>query len=236
MLRTLAGALAFLPLLAPQELKTELLDKLKSATVYVVVEEGGRPRGTGSGFLFLKRGATGYIMTCEHVVGTAPTVKVVFWSGTSQEMSLTARVVATDPSRDIACLIVRNSPKLPAVLELGKRTEVKETETVFAAGFPFGAMLASGAKNPEISVSKSSVTSIRRNAAGEMAAVQIAGEVNPGNSGGPLVTADGRVLGVLNLKVMGTTTAFAVPPEEIQGFLQGRVKASTFRKVGGTAT
>ncbi len=219
---------------APQELKSEVLDKLKSATVYVVVESPFG-RGTGSGFLFLKRGPIGYIMTCEHVVGRESTVKVVFWSGTKQEKTCTARVVATDPSRDIACLLVRDVPGLPAVLELGRKTEVKETETVFAAGFPFGAMLASGDKNPEISVSKSSVSSIRRNDTGDISTVQISGEINPGNSGGPLVTGDGRVIGVTAAKIRGTQTAFAVPSEEIQGFLKGRIKASSFRKVGGTA-
>jgi S1-C subfamily serine protease len=238
MIRSIAGAIAFLALLrapAPQELKSEVLDKLKSATVYVMVEDG-RARGTGSGFLFLRRGTTGYIMTCEHVVGRASTVKVVFWSGTAQEKSHTARVVATDPSRDIACLIVRDVPGLPPPLELGRKTEIKETETVFAAGFPFGGMLATGRKNPEISISKSSVTSIRRNDSSAVSAVQISGEVNPGNSGGPLVTADGRVIGVTASKIMGTQTAFAVPSEEIQGFLQGRVKASIFRKVEGSPT
>src|SRR5688572_29619341 len=88
---------AFLP--SPQELKTDVLDKLKAATVFVVVDDGPRA-GSGSGFLFLKRGTTAYLMTCEHVVGTATKVKVVFWSGTPQEKTRTARVVATDPSRD----------------------------------------------------------------------------------------------------------------------------------------
>ena len=236
MIRLLAILTAILLLPgAAQELKKDVLDKLKSGTVYIVVDDV-LGRTSGSGFLFLKRGTTGYIMTNEHVVGTSPSVRVVFWSGTKEEKSCTARVVATDPSRDIACLIVRDFKDLPAALELGKKTEVRETETVFAAGFPFGAMLASGRKNPEISVSKGSVSSIRRSDAGDIAAVQISGEINPGNSGGPLVTSDGRVVGVVTLKIRGTQTAFAVPPEEIQGFLQGRVKAASFRKLEGSAT
>jgi S1-C subfamily serine protease/DNA-binding beta-propeller fold protein YncE len=232
MLRVLAAVAAVLAAFAParQELKSDVLEKLRDATVYVVAGDG-----TGSGFLFLKRGSVAYLMTCEHVVGSAQQVNVVFWSGTAKEKTHAARVIATDPSRDIACLVLRDVKDLPAPLELGRKTEVKETETVFAAGFPFGSMLATGKKNPEISISKSSVTSIRRGENRETIAVQISGEVNPGNSGGPLVTADGRVVGVTAAKIAGTQTAFAVPSEEIQGFLKGRVKRSTFRKVGGTA-
>lgn len=238
-IRHLTFAAALLPLFPAhpvQELKSDVLEKLKSATVYVKVEQPQYGRSTGSGFLFLKRGTTGYIMTCEHVVGKAPSVTVVFWSGTKQEKSVKARVVATDRMRDIACLIVREMPDFPAPLELGRKTVVKETETVFAAGFPFGSLLSSGRKNPEISISKSSVSSIRRNEDGAVSAVQISGEVNPGNSGGPLVTPDGGVIGVTAAKMRNTQTAFAVPAEEIQEFMKGRIKSSSFRKTGGTAT
>jgi hypothetical protein len=226
-----AAFLALTPAPVPQELKSDVLDNLKDATVFVVAGEG-----TGSGFLFLKRGTSGYIMTCEHVVASADHVTVVFWSGTPREKSFRARVVAKDPSRDIACLILKDAKDLPGTLEIGRKTEVKETETVYAAGFPFGALLAAGKKNPEISISKSSVTSIRRSENRDMIAVQISGEVNPGNSGGPLVTSDGRVVGVTAAKIHGTQTAFAVPAEEIQGFFKGRVKSSDFRKIEGAAT
>src|SRR5262245_55829205 len=190
MIRVLATLVAVMAALAPrQELKADVLEKLKDATVFIVAGDG-----TGSGFLFLRRGTTGYIMTCEHVVAGSDSVNVVFWSGTAREKTFRAKVVATDPNRDIACLILKEIKDLPAPLDIGRKTEVKETENVFAAGFPFGSMLAAGKKNPEISVSKSSVTSIRRGENREMIAVQISGEVNPGNSGGPLVTADGRVI------------------------------------------
>ena len=238
MIRSLAGAAALFLLAAspvPQELQSDVLDKVKNATVYVVVEKG-RSRGVGTGFLFMKREMTGYVITCEHVVGQSQSVKVVFWSGTSLERSYPAEVVASDASRDLACLVLKDVKDLPIPLDLGIKTGVKETETVFAAGFPFGKALAAGDKNPEISVSKSSISSIRKNTDGDIVAVQMSGEVNPGNSGGPLVTTTGMVVGVIASKVGGTGTAFAVPAEEIQTFLRGRARLGTFRKMEGTVT
>lgn len=236
MLRSMAAWAAFLVLVpapVPQELKSEHLDQLKSSTVYVVVGHRNH-QGTGSGFLFLKRGSSAYVMTCEHVVGPAEKVDLVFWSGTANERKYEARVMATDPHRDLACLMIENATDLPSTFEVGLKTTVKETETVFAAGFPFGRGLAAGEKNPEITISKSTVSSIRTDRSGQIVAVQISGEVQPGNSGGPLVALDGRVLGVVAAKVQGTGTAFAVPSEEIQKFLAGGIGEPLLRKVEGS--
>jgi S1-C subfamily serine protease len=233
MLPCLGAAAVLLLAPPPQELKSEVLDTLKSATVYVMNETGPN-RGVGSGFLFLKRGLTGYILTCEHVVGRSETVKVVFWSGTALERTHTATVVSRDPERDLACLVVKDVRDLPAALDLAKKTGVRETETVFAAGFPFGAIFVAGQKNPEISIAKSSISSIRTNTDGDIVTLQLSGDINPGNSGGPLITAGGEVVGVIASKVRGTGTAFAVPPEETQVFLQGRIRIASFRKLEGS--
>lgn len=218
-----------------QELDKGTLDKLKASTVFVIVDTP-YGRGSGSGFLFIRRGAVGYIITCEHVVDEATSVSIVFNSGTKSERKFEGKVVATDPQRDLACVLIRNAKDLPNPLEIGLKTEATETQTVYAAGFPFGKMLSADDKNPEITISKATVSSLRRDNEGRMAAVQLSGDVNPGNSGGPLVDSKGRVIGVTQSKVSGTSTAFAVPPEEIQAFLRGRAKTIDTKIVSTTAS
>lgn len=218
-----------------QELARDVLDKLKSATCFVVVDTP-RGRGTGSGFLFLKRGGTGYIITCAHVTGGADKVQIVFGSGTTSERSFEGRVIGSDSDRDLACVILKEAKDLPGTLDILTKTAVTETENVYVAGFPFGRMLAAGAKNPEISISKVSVSSVRRDTDNRVVAVQMSGDVNPGNSGGPVIDAKGKVVGVAQSKVLGSSTAFAVPTEEIQGFLKGRVASSSFKPTASTPT
>jgi hypothetical protein len=223
------------PAVHPQELARDFLDKLKSATCFVVVDTPAG-RGSGSGFLFLKRGTTGYLITCAHVTRGAEKVQIVFGSGTTAERTLEGRVIGADSDRDLACVVLKDAKDLPGTLDILTKTAVAETENVYVAGFPFGRMLAAGAKNPEISISKVSVSSVRRDTDNRIVAVQMSGDVNPGNSGGPVVDSKGKVVGVAQSKVSGSSTAFAVPTEEIQGFLKGRVGTCSFKPTASTAT
>ncbi len=228
-------ALLVVPALHAQDLGRDVLEKLKNATCFVVVDTP-RGRGTGSGFLFLKRGSTGYIITCAHVTMGQEKVGIVFASGTPAERSFQGRVIGADKDRDLACVILKEVKDLPSILDIGQKTAVTETESVYVAGFPFGKMLAAGDKNPEISISKVSVSSVRRDTDNRVVAVQVGGDVNPGNSGGPVIDAKGKVIGVAQSKIGGTSTAFCVPGEEIHGFLKGRASSSSFKPLSATAS
>ncbi len=63
-------------------------------------------------------------------------------------------------------------------------------------GFPFGKALSTTKGNPAVTVGKASVSSLRTGPDGGLAYVQIDGNLNPGNSGGPVVDAKGRLVGV----------------------------------------
>ena len=216
----LLAALLTLPA-AAQELSGAQLTKLKDATVYVK-HVGFHGLETGSGVLFRKDGKTGWVVTCEHVVRDAQTVTLVLRSGREGEVKVEALVVVVDRERDVACLRF-TSDEIPAPVELPAKTEVKETEGVFVAGFPFGPTLSTAGDNPAPSVTKVSVSAVRCNEDGETVVVQLSGDVNPGNSGGPVVDARGRFVGIATSRIQGTEMVFARPGEELRAFLKGRV-------------
>lgn len=225
----LAALLLALPAGA-EELSADVVARVKAATVFVKL-----PFGTGSGFLFKRSGSTGFLITCAHVVGRSDTAEVVFNSGNKDERSCKAAVIAVDPDRDLACLVLKGASDLPAALEIGTQTGVRETENVFVAGFPFGEMLSAANRNPEISLTQVTVSSLRKDEKGDVAVVQLSGDVNPGNSGGPAVDGKGRVVGVAQSKITAGQTCFFVPPEGIREFLRGRITGIAFEPVSRTA-
>ena len=97
--------------------------------------------------------------------------------------------------------------------------------SVFVFGFPFGKSLAIGKDNPAISVNKASVSSIRTDKSGDIKVVQFDGNVNPGNSGGPVVDAHGQLVGVVVAKIRDTQIGLAIPTQEVHRLLAGRVAA-----------
>jgi hypothetical protein len=80
------------------------------------------------------------------------------------------------------------------------------------------------------------VSSIRHDASDRITSVQLSGDVNPGNSGGPVLDAEGQAVGVAQSKVSGSSTAFAIPAEELARFLAGRVQAPSFEAAFRSST
>lgn len=214
-----------------QELAPETLDQIKAATVFVKLR-----RSSGSGFLFKKADKVAYVITCAHVVGDVNTVQVVFDSGTKKERIYSASVATRDESTDLACLLIQGANELPRPLNLEKRTLIRETENAFAAGFPFGQWMSTSTNHPNISLSKTTVSSIRQDDDEQVVIVQLSGGVDPGNSGGPVVNSKGEVVGVAQSKILLSSTSFAIPCEILQKFLRGRIGGSTYKIVKRTAT
>src|SRR5205807_1786027 len=107
---------------------------------------------------------------------------------------------------------------LPA-LPLGDSDRLVELAELVGFGYPFGTRLAAEKTElPAVTVSVSSVTSLRRTGA-TLAAVQLDGALNPGHSGGPLLAADGTVAGVIRSGVPGAQTAQAIPANVVKAFL-----------------
>jgi S1-C subfamily serine protease len=139
----------------------------------------------GSGFVIDK---AGHIVTNFHVVRGAAKIFVSF-SGQDQ---LRGTVVGADPSTDIAVLKIRTQASALTPLELGNSDAVRVGDTVYAIGNPFGytRTLTSGivsALQRQIKAPNSlTIDNV----------IQTDASINHGNSGGPLLDAAGRVIGV----------------------------------------
>jgi S1-C subfamily serine protease len=230
---------------AKGQLSSQVLKDLKGATVFIKVDAGKNLSCSGSGFLVRVDGDAGYVVTNHHVVNpeaemlkpvrsrsgktTVRTVKykaknatitTVFHSGSKAERALTAEIIATDESRDLAVLRVHGPGEWPRPIVLERKAALVETMPVYILGFPFGEALSFNKGNPAITVNKGSVSSLRENEYGEMKAVQIDGAINPGNSGGPVVDEDGRLVGISVATIRGSGIGLAIAPDELTHLLR----------------
>ena len=137
--------------------------------------------GLGSGFLL---DADGHVLTSYHIIAGADEIEVQL----SDHRQVTAEVVGSDPPTDIALLRIHAPDLEPA--ELGDSDAVQVGDWVLAIGDPFGL--------PQ-TVSAGIVSAKGRADVGIVEFedfIQTDAAVNPGNSGGPLVDVDGRVVGI----------------------------------------
>jgi serine protease Do len=148
-----------------------------------------RVQGTGSGFVV---SPDGVVVTNEHVVGTAGAIEVLFPDGRARP----ATRVGSDEATDLAVLKVEPDSALPHV-QFDTSSAPIVGEWVIAFGNPFGLFEAS---QPSVSVGVVSATGRDLRAEGDgrlyRDMIQTDAAINQGNSGGPLVTAEGRVIGV----------------------------------------
>ena len=197
------------------------VDQVGPAVVSVYVggdaDDAQRARGgAGSGVVVTP---DGYVLTNEHVVQRAQSVRVAFVDG----RSASAVVVGRDPSTDLAVLRAHTSG-LPHATLLDAAPRVGQL--VVAVGNPLGF---------ESTVSAGVVSALGRSLRSRQGRliegiVQHTAALNPGNSGGPLVDARGRVVGVNTAIIaMAQGIGFAVPSTTAQWVLteiltQGRVR------------
>jgi S1-C subfamily serine protease len=203
------------------QLNKAVLDKVKKATVYIRVVMHDNAVAQGSGFFGIEGGM---VLTNAHVIDMLEpdskppkSVDVVYQSGEPDSRTFRAKILGVDRNADLALLRVEGD-NLPEPLDVKYAGDLFETQTVYVVGFPFGVQLG---KN--ITVSPSSVTALRKSASGEIVKVQVNGGMQPGNSGGPVITAAGDVVGVSVSGIIGTQINFAVPGEFVHAVLNGRI-------------
>jgi serine protease Do len=158
----------------------------------------------GSGFII---DADGTIVTNNHVVKDAKSVSVTLDDGTK----LPAKVIGTDPRTDIAVLKIDAHKQLPYI-QLGDSANVKPGQWVVAMGNPFG--LGGTVTAGIVSASGRDI-----GAGPYDQFIQVDAPINQGNSGGPLFTQDGKVVG-MNTAILSPSggsigIGFAIPSDMI---------------------
>jgi len=159
---------------------------------------------TGSGFVL---DGDGYLLTNDHVVAEATSVRVRFDEGAP----VSAKVVGTDESTDLALLKIDPSAHKLTPLALGSSEGLKVGQSAIAIGSPY--RLAGTLTTGVISALGRSITAPNNFPIDNV--VQTDAAINPGNSGGPLLDASGRVVGV-NAQIASNTgsndgVGFAIP-------------------------
>jgi S1-C subfamily serine protease len=177
-------------------------ERVRPAIVQVKVERGRT--GSGSGVLFR---SDGHLLTNAHVVEGATSVVVVLSSG----REFPARVVGSDTDSDTAVVKIDGGP-FP-VAELGSTTELKVGQEAIAIGSPLG---LTGGPSVTVGVVSALHRSVRtRTGQSLMDMVQTDAPIAPGSSGGALLDADGKVIGMTTALAMTDTGAegfgFAIP-------------------------
>ena len=176
--------------------------------------------GSGSGVILSE---DGYIATCAHVVDGAKSVKVTLNDDTSYD----ATIVGTDAKNDIAIIKIDATGLVPAVV--GDSQTLTVGSEVIAIGNPLGELRGTAtagiisATNRTIEVEGQAMTLIQTDAA-----------ISPGNSGGGLFDATGKLIGIVNAKVSDSRAeglGFAIPVNSVldeisdllnYGYVKGR--------------
>lgn len=215
------------------------LDRAKRASVFFKVETD-TSIATGSGWFGME---PGLIFTNAHVIGMkAPGSKeprkitAYLNSGTDDQREIQhsrLKILAVDRDIDLALLQVIGERDLPVPLPVKPSADLVEGQGLKTFGFPFGyrtrAFSGQTKKEPEVSVRPTTYTAPRKNDYGQTRRIQIEGGVYTGNSGGPVVDAEGAVVGVsveVQLDTLSggqTQLGMAVPSEYVLGLLAGRI-------------
>jgi S1-C subfamily serine protease len=176
---------------------------------------GGPPqtaRAQGSGWIY---DTSGDIVTNQHVVDGTTSIFVKFWNGADYK----AHVVGTDPSTDLAVIRVNAPSSLLRPLRLDDSSAVSVGDGVVAIGSPFGL---------DETVTAGIVSALHRQISSPNDftiddSIQTDAAINHGNSGGPLLDAEGNVVGV-NAQIQSSSggnegVGFAIPSNTVRSIV-----------------
>jgi S1-C subfamily serine protease len=203
----------------PRSITPKVVSRMQSLGFEVVLKKKGEPiESQGSGFIISPEG---HILTCAHVLGQEKNATV--WIG---ENRYETELVEKDVDKDLALLKINNpSGARFKPLSLSQGPPLSMGQEVFIMGFPLTEILG---KKPRLNKGLISATVGMKDDPDQL---QISAEVQPGNSGGPLLNAQGAVIGIVAstmnpLAILRASGAlpqnvnFAVKAEPIQAFLE----------------
>ncbi|MDO9412449.1 MAG: trypsin-like peptidase domain-containing protein [Pseudolabrys sp.] len=209
---------------------TSVADAVGPAVLRVEIRNGsGKPGGVGSGVVIAP---DGLVLTNSHVVDGAKEVRLQDAEGRVME----ARVLGKDPDTDLALLRAGSARDLPHAA-LGDSKTLRRGQLVVAIGNPLGF---------ESTVTAGVISAMGRTLRSQSGrtiedVIQTDAALNPGNSGGPLVSSRGEVIGINTAVIMGAQgICFAVASNTAQFVLSeliqhGRVRRGYIGVSGQTA-
>ena len=199
-----------------------VVGRVTSACVLIQAVQGNKGQ-SGSGF-FVGRNE---VVTNYHVVKGAiedgARLAVVIDSGKKSRKLADATIVGADKDLDLALL--RTEHKASTTLRFLRESALRVTEAVWVAGYPFGTQ-----PGLELTLTAGTITSLRRDEEGALRQVQVDAAINQGNSGGPVVNAQGKVVGVTRAVIspkVGAGMAIAIPCGAAEEFVK---QARKFRR------
>lgn len=174
----------------------ELIQKVKPSVVHI-----SNKNSSGSGVVI---DSTGYILTNAHVVSSEYKTSITFSDGSISE----GLVVGKDIASDIAIIKTIKNNLTQISIGNSNNEALAQGQDVYTFGFPFGVKGDVSFKDGTLS---------RRLTYEGIEYLEISAEIHPGNSGGPLINAEGEVVGIntLLLGISGDTIKLSLPINEV---------------------
>jgi S1-C subfamily serine protease len=190
---------------------SEIYERSHEGVVEIEAGSGGAT-SQGSGFVYDEEG---HVITNQHVVAGSSSLSVLFSDGTRRD----AELVGADPSTDIAVIKVDAPASALNALPLGDSADVKIGDSVVALGSPFG--LEGTITSGIVSALHRQMTAPNRFTIND--SIQTDAAINHGNSGGPLIDGNGRVIGV-NAQIESESrgsdgVGFAIPSNTVRSIV-----------------